>query len=104
MMEAIGRIAQYTSGLTREGFLADRMRIDAVVRTLSIVGEAAQRMSEETRKRMPDIGWRQIIGLRNRIVHEYFGVDTAIVWEIIAHDLPSLGLRLTSVLPVLPPD
>jgi uncharacterized protein with HEPN domain len=104
MMEAIGRIAQYTSGLTREGFLADRMRIDAVVWTLSIVGEAAQRMSEETRKRMPDIGWRQIIGLRNRIVHEYFGVDTAIVWEIIAHDLPSLGLRLTSVLPVLPPD
>jgi uncharacterized protein with HEPN domain len=79
MIEAIGRIAQYTSGIPREGFLADRMKIDAVVRNLEIIGEAALHMSEETRKRTPDIEWRQIIGLRNRIVHEYFGVDTAIV-------------------------
>jgi uncharacterized protein with HEPN domain len=104
MIEAIDRIAHYTSGLTRDGFLADRMRMDAVVRNLEILGEAAQRMSEETRKRMPDIEWRHIIGLRNRIVHEYFGVDTAIVWEIVAHDLPPLGRRLASVLSALQSD
>lgn len=104
MIEAIGRIVEYTSGLTREGFLADRMRLDAVVRNLEIIGEAAQRLSEQMRKRTPDIEWRQIIGLRNRIVHEYFGVDTEIVWQIVSHDLPKLRLRLASVLADLPSD
>jgi uncharacterized protein with HEPN domain len=104
MIEAISRIAEYTSDLTRETFLADRMRIDAVVRNLEIIGEAAKRMTEETRNRTPDIEWRQIIGLRNRVVHEYFGVDTEIAWQIVSHDLTPLRLRLTSVLPLLPSD
>jgi uncharacterized protein with HEPN domain len=101
---AISRIAEYTIGLTREGFLADRLRIDAVVRNLEIIGEAARRMTEDTRNRAPDIEWRQIIGLRNRVVREYFCVDTEIAWQIVSHDLTPLRLRLTSTLPLLPSD
>jgi uncharacterized protein with HEPN domain len=58
----------------------------------------ASRVSEETRSLQSDVEWRQLIGLRNRIVHEYFGVDTAIVWQIITQDLPALRRRLDSLL------
>jgi uncharacterized protein with HEPN domain len=91
MLESMGRIAGYTAGLGREEFLSDRKTIDAVVRNLEVVGEAASRLTDAARGRRGDIEWPLIVGLRNRIVHEYFGIDTEIVWEIISHDLSALG-------------
>ena len=94
ILAAIGKIDRYTLGITREAFLADEKTIDAVVRNLEIIGEAARRLPAEFAAAHPDISWRQIAGLRNRIVHEYFGLDLDIVWHIVEHDLPQLKVRL----------
>jgi uncharacterized protein with HEPN domain len=104
MLESMGRIAGYTAGMGREEFLSDRKNIDAVVRNLEVVGEAASRHTDAALKRRGDIEWPLIVGLHNRIVHEYFGVDSEIVWEIISHDLPALTGALTSFLAKLPGD
>ena len=103
MIESLRRISEYIEGMQRETFLTDQKTIDAVVRNLEIVGEAAVRLSLEAKQRGPTIEWSQIIGLRNRIVHEYFGVDTEIVWEIGRRDLPVLGESLRRLLDDLPP-
>ncbi len=104
MLESMGRIAGYIAGMGREDFLSDRKTIDAVVRNLEVVGEAASRLTDAARKRGGDIEWPLIVGLRNRIVHEYFGIDSEIIWEIITHDLPALTDALTSFLAQLPGD
>ena len=100
----MGRIAGHTSGMGRDEFLSDRKTIDAVVRNPEVVGEAASRLTDAARERPGDIEWPLIVGLRNRIVHEYFGIDSEIVWEIITHDLPALIGALTSFLAQLPGD
>ena len=103
MIESLRRISEYIEGMGKETFLTDQKTVDAVVRNLEIVGEAAARLSHEAKQHGPTIEWSQIIGLRNRIVHEYFGVDTEIVWEIGRHDLPLLGESLRRLLDDLPP-
>ena len=70
--------------------LTDDLVIDAVARNLEIIGEAARQLPEEFKQIHTQIPWNQIAGLRNRIVHDYFGLDLEIIWEIIQHDLPEL--------------
>jgi uncharacterized protein with HEPN domain len=89
-LEAIGKIERYTTGLDQAGFEADEKTIDAVVRNFEIIGEAARQLPEEFTRRNPQIEWRKIAGLRNRIVHDYFGLDLEIIWQIIRSDLPAL--------------
>src|ERR1039457_2905600 len=88
--ESIAKIERYTAGLDRTGFEADEKGVDAVVRNLEIIGEAARQMPEEFTQRNPQIEWRKIAGLRNRIVHAYFGLDLEIIWQIIRSDLQAL--------------
>jgi uncharacterized protein with HEPN domain len=94
ILAAIAKIEGYTCGVERHTFLADDKTIDAVVRNLEIIGEAARRMPVEFVTAHPDIPWQQITGLRNRIVHEYFGLDLEIIWQIAERDLPQLKARL----------
>ena len=72
----------YTNGLSYEQFLADSKTVDAVVRNFEIIGEAANRLPDEIRDRFPNIDWQRIRGFRNRIVHDYMGIDYKIVWLI----------------------
>jgi uncharacterized protein with HEPN domain len=88
--EAIAKIERYTAGLNQTTFEADEKSVDAVVRNLEIIGEAARQLPEEFTRRNPQIEWRKIAGLRNRIVHDYFGLDLQIIWQIILNDLPAL--------------
>jgi len=88
--EAIAKIERYTGGLDQAGFEADDKTVDAVVRNLEIIGEAARRLPEEFTQRHAQVEWRKIAGLRNRIVHDYFGLDLGIIWQIIRTDLPAL--------------
>ena len=88
--ESIARIEHYTAGLDRAGFEADQKTVDAVVRNLEIIGEAARQLPGEFAQRNPQIEWRKIAGLRNRIVHDYFGLDLQMIWQIIRSDLPAL--------------
>ena len=89
IMMAIQKISRYTSQMDQNAFLKDEL-IDGVDRNLEIIGEAARQLPEEFRRVHSHIPWTQIAGLRNRIVHDYFGLDLEIIWEIIQHNLPEL--------------
>jgi uncharacterized protein with HEPN domain len=91
---ACGKIGRYLAGLDQAAFLADEKTIDAVVRNLEVVGEAVKQLPAEFKERHPDIPWRQIAGLRNRIVHDYAGVDLEIVWHISQKALPDFLLQI----------
>jgi uncharacterized protein with HEPN domain len=88
--EAIQAIREYTEGLTFESFSADRKTIDAVIRNLEIIGEAAKNLPEEFKAMSGDIEWRKIVGLRNLLIHEYFGVSKPVVWDIVQNKLDPL--------------
>ena len=90
ILESIARIRRYTTGLPRDGFVADDKTIDAVVRNLEIIGEAAERLPADLRTLRPEIEWQKIGGLRDILIHEYFGVDVDILWDVISNKLTSL--------------
>jgi uncharacterized protein with HEPN domain len=89
--DAIQDIEDYAS-VGREVFMADRMRQDAVIRKLEIIGEAVKKLTDATKQRRPEIPWKQIAGMRDRLTHDYFGVDLALVWRVVERDLSALGM------------
>ena len=97
IIDSIEKIERYVAGLSRDGFLADEKTIDAVVRNLEIIGEASKRLPQSFQSQHPEIQWRRIVGLRNRIVHDYFGLDLEIIWEIVQHELPALKAKLSAI-------
>lgn len=90
ILEAITRIREYTQGLDYESFSQDRKTQDAVTRNLEVIGEAAGRLPESLRTATPNVEWRKIIGLRNILAHEYFGVSLPIVWDVVQNKLELL--------------
>lgn len=94
MIQAIERIQKYCDGLDYDGFAKADMVVDACVFNLSQLGEMANKVDEAFEEQNPQIPWRQIYGLRNRIVHDYEGVNLRLVWEIIESDLPELARML----------
>ena len=90
ILEASQKILSYTSGMSFDDFISDDKTIDAVVRNFEIIGEAANRVPEEFKSAHPEIEWRRMTGLRNRIIHEYFGVDYATVWKIKEENIQEL--------------
>lgn len=88
--ESIEKIKIYTFELTYQQFIDDSKTIDAVIRNFEIIGEAANRFPEDLKERFSQINWFRIIGFRNRIVHDYMGIDYEIVWTIIENDIDKL--------------
>lgn len=95
--EAIDRIEQYTRDTSFDFFSEDQKTIDAVARNFEIIGEAANQLSDEFKKQYSNIEWYKIIGLRNRIIHDYFGIDIEIIWQILKKDLPALKHKLLQI-------
>jgi hypothetical protein len=89
IIEAIEKIDKYTEDMTYEKFLQDDKTKDAVLRNLEIIGEAVKNIPDEIKRKYNFVNWRAASGMRNKLIHEYFGVNFAIVWETIKHDLPS---------------
>ena len=98
MLEAIERIQSYTIGMNYEQFVRDHKTVDAVLRNLSVLGEAAKRVPETLRNQAPEIDWERIIRSLHIVVHNYFGVDEQIVWRIIEIHLPPLRKALLGLL------
>jgi uncharacterized protein with HEPN domain len=98
MLDIIGKIGQYTSGMSYQEFLQDSRTQDAVVRNLEVLGEAARRIPPDIQERYPEIPWAQLVGLRNRLIHGYFLVDYGIVWEIVQDELPQLRRELEQIM------
>lgn len=82
IIDAANKILEYTKELSYENFCDDNMSVDAVCRNFEIIGEAANRLPEDFRVQHDGVDWHRIRGFRNRIVHEYFGVDLQIIWNI----------------------
>ena len=90
ILEAIKKIERYLRGVTYEKFSRNDLLIDAIVRELTIIGEAAKQVSEKFQEKHPRVPFYEIIGMRNRIIHEYFDVDLKIVWETCKQNLKNL--------------
>lgn len=98
ILEAIHEIEQYTSKVDFDAFEQNSMMRFATIKQMEIIGEASNHLSQAIKEEFSTIAWSQIIGLRNVFVHEYFGVDTNLVWEIIKKDLPELKSKIAFIL------
>ncbi len=98
ILEAIARIEEYTGGMSFEEFAEERMTQDAVVRNLEIIGESVKNIPEEVKRERSDIEWRKIAGLRDILIHAYFGIDIEIVWDIVKSELPPLREKIEEML------
>ena len=98
MIDSGEKIVRYCDGLTYEMFLADDKTVDAVIRNFEIIGEAANRLPDDFKDQYPDIDWHKMRGFRNRIVHDYMGIDYSIVWQIKLEFLPALISSLNTLI------
>ena len=98
ILEAIEKIERYTEGLDFEKFRKDEKTGDAVIRNLSVIGEAVKHIPPGVRKKHPEIPWKIIAGMRDKLVHEYFGIRYDVVWETIELRLPSLRVAIKKIL------
>ena len=98
IVTAAESIEDYIRGMTFDGFCQDKKTVDAVVRNLEVIGEAARHVPDEVRNRFRDIAWADMSDMRNVLIHEYFGVDLPILWKTIRSDRPPLVPALKAVL------
>jgi uncharacterized protein with HEPN domain len=98
ILEAIERIDRYTTDMGEAAFIADDRSIDAVVRNLEIIGEAARRMPAEALARHPELPWGRMAEMRHILVHEYHSVDAGLIWATARHDMPPLAAPLRAML------
>lgn len=96
--EAIQKIHGYTKGMSSKTFAHDVKTLDAVVRNLEVIGEAVKKIPEKTRSKHSEVDWKKIAGLRDILIHEYFGIDAEIIWDIVQNKLPALEKKVRQIL------
>ena len=97
MLHYARQIVRFTSHLTLDGLLSNDVSLSATLYSVMILGEASRRVSPEFRARHPQIPWREMIGMRNRLIHGYDGVDYEIVWDVLANHAPMLVRELPAI-------
>jgi len=98
MLENAERASQFTGGMSFESFSKDGKTVYAVIRAVEIIGEAARNVPENIRSKYPEIPWRDVAGMRNKLIHQYFGINMEVVWQTIHEDLPMLINSLEEIL------
>lgn len=98
IQEAIRRINSYIAVMSQDDFFEDTKTQDAVVRNLEIAGEAVKNLSEDLREKYPKIQWKEFAGLRDKLIHHYFGVNYDIVWHVVKNELPDIIYQLNEII------
>lgn len=98
ILESIKLLESFSKNLTFEKFSKNRLRQNAIVRELEIIGEAVKNISRTFRDKHPTVEWNKIAGLRDKLIHHYFGVDLKTVWDVIEQDLPKLKKQILKIL------
>jgi uncharacterized protein with HEPN domain len=95
---AMNRIAEYVKGYDFEHFKKDYKTVDAVIRNFEIIGEASKNLDEKIKEKYPDVPWKEMYYLRNRVSHEYFGVDYEIIWDVATNYLPENKIQIDLII------
>ncbi|HEX7342908.1 MAG TPA: DUF86 domain-containing protein [bacterium] len=98
ILEAMAEVEEFTAGMRFEDFRQDRKSVNAVVRSLEIIGEASKKLPKKLREKHPEIPWKRMTGMRDKLIHEYFGVDLDMVWEVVRREIPPLRTLMQKVL------
>jgi uncharacterized protein with HEPN domain len=97
ILDSINAIKEFSKGITINELTSNRLKRDAIVRNIEIIGEAIKNISKETKDRYNHVQWKDIVGARDKMIHNYLGIDYEIVWEIIKKDLPLLEKQIKEI-------
>ena len=98
IQKACEKVERFTKGMTQEHLFSNEERFDAVMRNLEIIGEAAKHIPDNVRQEYSEIEWRKICGFRDVAIHEYFGLDKEVIWDIITQKIPDLTIKINGML------
>jgi len=98
IIEAMEKAEAFSRDMSQEDFLTDEKTIYATVRAIEIVGEASKNIPKHVREKYPDLPWRQMSGMRDKLIHAYFGVDAAVIWKTVKEDIPKIKISLDRVI------
>lgn len=101
ILDCIEKIEAYVENMAEKEFEDNTEKQDAVIRRIEIIGEAVKNLSNETRGKYPDIPWREIAGMRDVVIHQYFGVTIGLVWRVATSDFPKLKGRIMAIIGAL---
>jgi uncharacterized protein with HEPN domain len=97
ILENIHKIEKYSAGMSKDEFYSNELVQDAVIRNIEIIGEASKKISPEFKKTYYEIAWKEMAGIRDKLIHDYLGVDIDVIWKTIQEDIPFLKSQLSKI-------